>query len=244
MRHSLPLLALIIALFVIAAMPASAGISESEETTIGKQGAAQLEAKFGLYADAAQVLRLENLGKKIIPVTERRGLGYTFKILNTDNVNALALPGGFVYVTKGLLPLVTEEELGFVLGHEIAHVSKRHSIHQLEKQMWTDIGLVTLAAVLNKGQISQGSATTIQAASLIINSQYSRDDEREADVASCVYMVAGLGFNPRAGASFMRKMKKAGGGELPGFVNSLIGSHPLTDERIKVIEEEASRMGY
>jgi predicted Zn-dependent protease len=92
--------------------------------------------------------------------------------------------------------------------------------------------------------VTQGSQAAAQAVSLIVNSRYSREDETEADMIACQYMVYGPGWDPHAGISFMNKLKTKGGGELPGFVNSLVGSHPLDEERIKAIEAECKKLGY
>ncbi|MHC9540573.1 MAG: M48 family metalloprotease [Vulcanimicrobiota bacterium] len=227
------------------AAPCQAGmISDQQELQLGVEAARELEAKYGTVNDPGQLERLNRIGRSIVINSERRNQPFTFKILNTDNVNALALPGGFVYVTKALLPLVNDQELAFVLGHEIAHVTKRHGIRQLEKNLWTQAGLVTIVAIANKGQVNEGSMNTVQAVSTVINSKYSRDDETEADLTACYYVVNALGYNPRAGITFMRKLQKLGGSELPGFVNSLVGSHPLTDERIRTIDDACRKLGY
>jgi beta-barrel assembly-enhancing protease len=237
--------ALVLLLFVcLTAMPCRAAISESEEISMGQSAAQQLEAKYGLVNDPTQYERINRIGYALLPACERRNLRFSFKILNTSNINALSLPGGFVYVTKGLLPLCTDQELAFVLGHEMAHIAKRHGIKQVEKQMMTDVGLATIVALMSKGQMTQGGKNTAQVLSLVVNSQYSREDEFEADNVACQYMVYGPGWNPRSGISFMQKLKKTGGGELPGFVNSLVGSHPLTDERIRALEDECRKLGY
>jgi beta-barrel assembly-enhancing protease len=244
MKHSMLLAAMMLLLLFASTMPCRAAISESQEISMGQSAANQLEAKYGVVNDPTQYERINRIGYALLPACERRNLRFSFKILNTSNINALSLPGGFVYVTKGILPLCTDQELAFVLGHEMAHVAKKHGIKQVEKQMMTDVGLATIVALMSKGQVTQGSKTTTQVLSLIVNSQYSREDENEADNVACQYMVYGPGWNPRSGISFMQKLKKTGGGELPGFVNSLVGSHPLTEERIKAIDDECRKLGY
>jgi beta-barrel assembly-enhancing protease len=234
-------------LFALAAvMPSCQGamISEAQEIQIGAQGAAKLESQYGTVNDPEQLARIHRIGQSLVNGTERRNLRFTFKILNTQKINALAFPGGFVYVTRGILPLLTDQELTFVLGHEITHVVKKHAIHQIEKRMYTDAGLVTLAALLNQGKVSQGSMNTVNVVSTVISNSYSREDEHQADMCACEYMVYQFGTSPRAGISFMRKLQKAGGSDLPGFVNSIIGDHPLTEERIRAIDEKSTQLGY
>lgn len=238
----------LVLLFVILCaltMPCSADlISEEQELQIGMEGAAKLEAQYGTCNDPAQLQRLVTMGQTIVPMTERPNLRYSFKILNVEKVNALAFPGGFVYVTRGILPYVNDQELGFVLGHEIAHVAKKHSIHQMEKQMYTQLGLFAVVALINKGEVDQGSMNVVQMASTVISNQYSRDDELEADIAACNYMKYALKYNPRAAIGFMDKLQKLSGDELPGFLNSLVGDHPLAEERIRAIDGECRKLGY
>lgn len=230
---------------VFSVLPAQASlISEKQEIQIGLEGATKLENEYGLWNNPIQLERINRIGRSMINVTERRNLNYSFKIVNVDKVNALAFPGGFIYVTRGLLHQVNDQELAFVMGHEIAHVAKRHSIQQMEKQLMTQLGLVTLVTLLNKGEVSEGSMNTVQMASLVITSQYSREHETEADIAACQYMVSALGYNPRNAVQFMKRLKALSGEELPGFLNSLIGSHPLTEDRVKVLENECTKLGY
>ncbi len=221
----------------------SFAISEREEIEIGRQSAYKVESQYGLWNDSASLDRINRIGHAIAQISDRPNLPYTFKALNTDKVNALACPGGFIYVTKGLLKDVTDDELSFVLSHEIAHAAKRHSAKQIEKDQATTTGLLILSSFLNKGRISQGSLNTVAAVSTVLSSGYSREDERDADITGCHYMVKALGANPRAAVTFMHKLKKTGG-EMPEFMNSIIGDHPTTDDRIKTLEEECRKMGY
>ncbi len=245
MKHSPRLIVGLIRLFLCeAAVPGQASVSESQEISMGQAAAIKLENQYGVWNDPTQYERINRIGSVLLTASERRNLKHTFKILNVNDINAISLPGGFIYVTRGLLPIVDDHELAFVLGHEMAHIAKKHALHQVEKQMITDFGISTILVLLSKGQVSQSSQAAAQAVSLIVNSKYSREDETEADQVACHYMVYGPGWDPHAGISFMNKLKKAGGGQLPGFVNSLVGSHPLDEERIKVIEAECTKLGY
>lgn len=245
MKHSFRILVFMMLLFLLGvAVPCRAAISESEEISIGQAAASKLEAQYGVWNDPTQYERINSIGALLLQACERRNLRFTFKVLNTREINAISLPGGFVYVTRGLLPIVDDHELAFVLGHEMAHVAKKHALQQVERQATTDIELSTILILLSKGQVSQQNQTAAQAVDLIVNSQYSRDNETEADLVACQYMVYGPGWNPRAGITFMDKLKRSGGGELPGFVNSLVGSHPLDEERIKAIDAECTRLGF
>ena len=222
---------------------AYAAITEKQEIEIGRQSAAKVEKQYGLYNDKKQLERVNRIGKAIAAISDRPNLPYTFKILNTDTVNALACPGGFIYVTKGTMAIASDDELAFVLGHEITHAAKGHSVKQMEKTQATATGLLVLSAVLNKGRVSQGSINTVGLANQVLSSGYSRQDERDADITGCHYMYKALKVNPRASIDFMYKLKKQGK-EMPEFMNSIVGDHPMLDDRIKTLTEECEKMGF
>ena len=112
---------------------------------MGQQVARQLENQYGLVQDDEIQDRVDRIGKKLLQHGTRPDLAYSFKVLNTPDVNALACPGGFIYVYKGLLDYMTsDDELAAVLGHEIGHIEKRHTVHQMEQQM--ALSLLTLLA--------------------------------------------------------------------------------------------------
>ena len=154
--------------------PAEAGlISKEQEIEMGRQTAMQLEAKYGVVQDYALQERVNRIGQSLVKVSERQDLEYSFKVLNSDEVNALACPGGFIYVFKGLIDYMpSDAELAGVLGHEITHVVKKHTVHQIEKQLLTTLAF----AIVTKGDLGiAGLATQALAAG------YSRTDERGAD---------------------------------------------------------------
>ena len=155
--------------------PVEAGlISKSQEISMGKDVAAQLEAKYGVVQDDDLQARVNNIGQRIVAVSGRQDLEYSFKVLNSDEVNAMAVPGGFIYVFKGLLDFMpSDDELAGVLGHEVGHIVKRHSVKQVEKQL----AFTLLTLILTKGQGFILADATMQA----LMAGYSRSDEREAD---------------------------------------------------------------
>ena len=162
--------------------PAEAGlISKEQEIEMGRQTAMQLEAKYGVVQDYALQERVNRIGQSLVKVSERQDLEYSFKVLNSDEVNALACPGGFIYVFKGLIDYMpSDAELAGVLGHEITHVVKKHTVHQIEKQLLTTLAF----AIVTKGDLGiAGLATQALAAG------YSRTDERGADKGGFVIIV-------------------------------------------------------
>ena len=157
-------------LTIFAVQPAEAGlISKEEEINMGRDTARQIEAQYGLYQDPAAQERVNRIGQSLVAVCGRKDLPYTFKILNADEINALSCSGGFVYVFRGLMDYMpSDAELAGVLGHEIGHVVKRHTVNQIEKNMWTTIGLIIATGGRDIGlasMASQASGAATSAAS-------------------------------------------------------------------------------
>lgn len=133
------------------AFPAEAGIiSKQQEIEMGRETAMALEAQYGVVQDYELQERVNRIGQSLVAVSDRQDLEYTFKVLNCDEVNALACPGGFVYVFKGLIDYMpSDSELAGVLGHEVSHIVEKHTVHQIEKQLLTTL----LLAVATKGDM-------------------------------------------------------------------------------------------
>lgn len=206
----------------------AAMIGEKSEIEMGQEVAKQLEAQYGLYQDDEVQDRINRIGQNLVQNSSRKNLEYTFKVLNTQDVNALACPGGFIYVYKGLLDYMTsDDELAAVIGHEIGHIEKRHTVHQIEKQ--TTLSILTLLAGIASGE--PGAAIALAGtASQALMAGYSRADEREADTEG--YRLAKLcGYNPYGSYVTMAKlddMSKDLGN--PGY--GLFSSHPEPEVRM------------
>ena len=172
--------------------PAQAGmISLEQEIEMGRETAKSLEAQYGLYQDAAIQERVNRIGQRLAAVSGRTEIAYSFKVLNHNEVNALACPGGFIYVFKGLIDYMpSDTELAGVLGHEVGHVAKKHTVNSIEKQLWT-----TLALIVATG--GRGGMSLIGAAQQALFAGYSRTDERGADKEG-FYNTVNAGFNPYA----------------------------------------------
>ena len=210
--------------------PAEAGmISLEQEIQMGKETAQALEAKYGLSQDYALNERVDRIGQSLAAVCGRNDITYSFKVLNCNEVNALACPGGFIYVFKGLMDYMpTDTELAGVLGHEVGHVAKKHTVHSIEKQLWTS--LILLAATRGQG------LGLVQAAQQALFAGYSRTDERGADKEG-VNNTIKAGFNPYAMLITVQKLddlSKQGGGASYG----LFSSHPEPEERVKRVVKQ------
>ncbi|MEG0969483.1 MAG: M48 family metallopeptidase [Acidaminococcaceae bacterium] len=214
--------------------PAEAGlISQAQEIAMGREVAAQLEAQYGLVQDEELQARVERIGQRLVAVCDRRDLTYSFKVLNCDEVNAMAVPGGFIYVYKGLLDFMpSDDELAGVLGHEVGHIVERHSVHQVEKQL--ALTLLTLIASRGEGFIL--ATTAMQA----LMAGYSRSDEREADEQSFL-LTNKAQFNPYSSLVTVSKLQdlaeEAGN---PGY--GLFSSHPEPEKRIERVTEQLAKL--
>ena len=210
--------------------PVEAGmISLEDEIKMGRETAQSLEAKYGLSQDYYLNERVDRSGQRLAAVCGRHEITYSFKVLNSNEVNALACPGGFIYVFKGLMDYMpSDTELAGVLGHEVGHVAKKHTVHSIEKQLWTS--LILLAATRGQG------LGLVQAAQQALFAGYSRTDERGADKEG-VNNTIKAGFNPYAMLITVQKLddlSKQGGGAKYG----LFSSHPEPEERVKRVMKQ------
>ena len=205
-------------------------ISEKDEIALGKQTDGEIKAMYGIYSDRALSAYIQKIGQSMTSLTHRPHLTYHFAVLDTPVVNAFAVPGGYVYVTRGILALMNSEaELAVVLGHELGHINARHSVAKLSQLMLAQLGLGVV------GVISETFAKLSGAASIgvqLLFLKFSRDDEREADTLGVEYSRKG-GYNPGEMINFFASLERlgdlSGGQSLPGFLST----HPLTSERIQ-----------
>ncbi len=158
-------------------------VSESQEISMGREYAGQVSQEMGVYPDSAVQRYVSKVGRELAAGTERPALPWTFTVMDDPQVNAFALPGGFIFITRGIMThMNSEAELATVVGHEIGHVTARHSVQQMTRQQLAQIGLVAGSIASDKiaqnvGAISQGLG--------VLFLKYGRDDESQAD---------GLGF--------------------------------------------------
>jgi len=204
-------------------------ISERQEIEIGRENDKAIVAQMGLYEDEALQAYVQKLGHHLASRSERPDLDWTFRVVDDSAVNAFALPGGYIYVTRGILAhMDSEAELASVLGHEIGHVTARHSVSQMSKAQLAQIGLTVGNAVASdKVQKFAGLA---QAGLSLVFLKFSRDDERQADDLGLRYLVVG-GYDPRPMAEMFDMLDRvsaaAGGGTVPGWAST----HPKPANR-------------
>lgn len=201
-------------------------ISTSEEVEIGRQVAADVESKEKILNDATVQDYVNRIGQNLVSVCDRKDLKYSFKVLDSEEINAFACPGGFIYIYKGLMKTMDNEaQLAGVLGHEIGHVVARHSVKKL--QQIYGVSLLIKVALGDKGEAVQN---LVGAAAGVILLGYGRDNEFEADEYGTLYEGKG-GHNPDGMAQLLGKFK-AMEGNPPGTLEKLLSTHPPTSERI------------
>lgn len=199
-------------------------ISTKQEISMGKKVAEDLEKKFGLVEDELINERVKKIGSQVANFSERKELEFSFKVLNSTDINALAVPGGYIYVFKGLVDTMkTDEQLAGVIGHEVGHVSKRHSIRQMEKSLGANL----LMAVL----FGSNAAPIQDLLFNIVMASYSRDDEREADFLGFSYATK-AGYTPYSMQMGLEKLN-----ELNDKTSyTIFNTHPPTERRIELVK--------
>lgn len=183
-------------------------ISESREIQMGREADGQISTGFGVYDDAELAKFVSEMGLKLAATSERPALPWTFRVLDDPIVNAFALPGGYIYVTRGILAhLNSEAELAGVLGHEIGHVTARHSVSQMSRQQLQQIGL-GVGMVLSEDIASVGDV--LAAGFGLLNLKYGRGDESQSDELAVRYMTR-AGYDARELADVFRTLALVSG---------------------------------
>jgi predicted Zn-dependent protease len=205
--------------------------SEKQELALGRQTDVEVRGQYGAYADERLTAYVASAGRTIAAGTHRPGLPYRFVVLDSPVINAFAVPGGYIYVTRGILALMgSEAEMAVVLGHELGHVNARHSVRKMSQMILIQAGLAVGSALSETfAKISGVAGVGVQ----LLFLKYSRDDEREADRLGVDYSRK-AGYDPSRMVDFFTSLQKMGdlsgkGSALPGFLST----HPLTSERIR-----------
>ena len=202
-------------------------VSESQEVAMGREADPQIVAQYGLYDDKDLSEFINALGQSLARESHRPQLEYTFRVLDSEIINAFALPGGYVYVTRGILAhFNSEDELAGVLGHEIGHVVARHSAEQMSRQQLAGLGLGLGSAVLGDlEQFAQAAGFGVQ----LLLLRYSRGQESESDRLGVEYSTK-LGYDAHRMAKFFQtldRMSEKSGQSLPSFMST----HPDPGDR-------------
>lgn len=209
---------------------AACGVSQQQEIQMGQDYAQQINAQLPIVSDPEINRYVNLLGDQIASKTSRADLPWRFYVVDSREVNAFAVPGGYVYVNRGLIERTSQmDELAGVLGHEIGHVVRRHSIQQMEKAQGANIGL-TLACVLTSVCNSQVAQAGINIAGTAVFARFSRSDELEADQEAIANTVR-AGISPQGIVTMFQKLI-AERKSRPGAVAGWFATHPLEEDRI------------
>ncbi|MCS7185567.1 MAG: M48 family metallopeptidase [Armatimonadetes bacterium] len=234
-------LAVLLALFACIAATQSPLPQEvtEQERKLGEEAVKEFEGKVKIVNDHPMLPLIRQIVARLVPVTERPKMSYTVKIVEDNEPNAFTFPGGFMYVTTGLIKLAeSEHELAAVLAHEIAHNTRLHAIRMIEKESRLSIPvlLAMLAAVFIRGETSMQAAQIVSQVVQVLMLGYSRDMEREADEVAFVYLQR-AGFNPVGLLTFFEKLSRLEKQSTPPqFLPGYWTTHPALDERISSVK--------
>lgn len=216
-------------------------VSESQEIAIGQQSHQEIVRQFGTYDEKPELNRLvERVGKRLAAASERPQLPWTFTILDTPMVNAMALPGGYIYITRGMLERInSEDELAGVLGHEIAHVTARHSAQQISKSQVAQLGMV-LGAVIAGPEVLQQYGQLAELGIGLLFQRYSRQAETQADLLGTGYM-AEAHYNPIGAERMLMTLQRLDKNPASG-IERYFQSHPDPAKRVKDVHSKVTEL--
>ena len=215
-------------------------VSQDEEVALGHENAAEINAQLPIVTDPAISSYIQNLGQSIARTTSRSDLDWHFYVINTKQVNAFALPGGYVYVNRGLIESTDRlDELTGTLGHEIGHVIQRHSVKQMENAQKANVGVAvvcTLTNICNSGAAN----VAMQVGGTAFFARHSRLDELQAD-SEAVVNVMRAGYDPKGIPDLFHGLLKEREYQ-PTIVDGWFASHPLEEARIQRANELIDQM--
>ncbi len=230
MRLVLPAVLLVLCVAVVTGCDNPLEIDRETEIEIGREGAAELEAEHGVVEDAALQHRLDAVGKRVAAASGEPDLPWTFKILDTEKVNAVSLPGGFIYATRGMMEYVeSDDQLAGVMAHEVVHADHHHAKSAIEKAMAQSL----LAELVTR----KSSKTIKQAAGIALEldmRQGYRGKEYEADRFGTLYAFR-AGYRAD-GLRQLLALMHADEGD-PARITWLLQTHPPLSKRIQRLDE-------
>src|SRR6476469_1055556 len=211
-------------------------VSQDQEVQLGRQNAAEINAQLPIVTDPAVAGYIQDLGQSIASKTSRSDLEWHFYVVNTKQVNAFALPGGFVYVNRGLIESADKlDELTGTLGHEIGHVIQRHSVKQMQSAQKANVGVAVLCTLTNICHSGLGQAA-VQVGGTALFARHSRLDELQAD-SEGVVNVTRAGYDPQGIPDLFSVLLKERQYQ-PTKVEGWFASHPLEEARIAKAKQQ------
>jgi beta-barrel assembly-enhancing protease len=214
--------------------------SLEKEIALGKQLAQEVERQAKIIDDPVIAEYVNRVGQNLVRNSDAK-VPFTIKVLDTEEVNAFALPGGFFFVNSGLiLKADSESELAGVMAHEIAHVALRHGTKQATRGEIAQIGLIAASIAMPYGWAGYGALQGARLAIPMTFLKFSRSMESEADFYGLQYMYK-TGYDPTSFVDFFEKIQSMEK-KKPGTVSKVFATHPMTDDRIKAAQEEIQKV--
>lgn len=211
----------------------------SDEIAIGKRIDEQVRAESTILPDSLWQSYVTEIGESIVAVSDRKDLQYHFAVIESDQINAFALPGGYIYFYTGLLRLMDDEaQLAAVMSHEISHVVARHGMKRMQKALIAELGY---AVVFGNSGSSKVREAAVGIGLSLAFAGYSRSAEAEADRYGIGYMRLS-GYNPRGAVAMFEHLAEAGSRE-PNAFEKLTAGHPATQARIASAKKQIAEMG-
>jgi beta-barrel assembly-enhancing protease len=212
--------------------------TDEDEMVLGRKAAEQTEKQLPMLNSSLLTAYVGKVGQKVANASRRPGIQYSFKIVNSDSVNAFSLPGGFVYVERGLLDFVeTESELAGVLAHEVGHVVAYHSMNDVARRALVDrvVYESQKAGLLSDQQVTDMLQRYGGPVLLFVDRKFSREEESEADMLG-LYNAIRAGYDPQGLVSALGRLSRFTGN--PTLVEALLMNHPLPAERVTALRAE------
>ena len=214
-------------------------VSEAQEIEMGTQYDKEIVASIGLYPDPALQRYIQDLGTRLAATSERTKLPWTFRVVDDPAVNAFAVPGGYVYVTRGIMAhLNSEAELAGVVGHEIGHVTARHTAAQLSKQQLAGLGLAV--GSIASSTIERYAGIASQALGVLFL-KFSRDDENQADQLGLRYLQR-ANYDPRQMPHVFRMLERVSAAEGAGRLPEWLATHPNPANRAERLNTQIAAL--
>jgi len=224
-------------------------MSEAQEIELGRKNDVEIRKQYGVVSDQRLQAYVQHVGERLAARSHRPQLQYHFTVLDSADVNAFALPGGYVYVTRGILAhLDSEAEMAAVLGHEIGHVTARHAVRQYSAAVAANIGF-TLGSIFVPELGSQAGQSLFNVIGGALLSGYGREHELEADRLGAEY-IARTDYDPKAMIDVISLLKNqevfertlaAKEGRKPRVYHGVFASHPGADQRLQQVVGEAEK---
>jgi predicted Zn-dependent protease len=211
-------------------------LTETQEIALGKESDPSIVAQYGLYEDDELARYVDDLGKRLAATSERPGLPWTFRVLDDPIVNAFALPGGYIYVTRGILAhLGSEADLVGVLGHEIGHVTARHGASQMSKGLLAQAGLGVVSAI-DSPHVNNALGVAQSGIGLLFL-KHGRDDERQADRLGVRYALRNE-YDPRSLAGVFETLGRVSARASAERMPTWLSTHPSPGNRQELLAAE------